>query len=412
MYAFDHVDAKKRLMRFAVFTHVEHQVEEGCYFAYAPYVREMNLWFRKVEAVEVVAPIRKADLETGVLAYKADDLYFTQIPSISFVSSGTVFKSLWQLPGIFRNALKTMQRADHIHIRCPGNVGLLACICQIFFPEKPKTAKYAGNWDSKAKQPWTYKLQRWILQNTFLTKNMSVLTYGEWSGQSRNVKPFYTASFTKKTTLKVQEKIFSEPWLFLFVGNLVQGKGLNLALKLVQELQLKGVDCRIEIYGEGPERMFAEAYVEESGTKGVRFKGNRPLEELEEAYQSGHFVILPSKSEGWPKAVAEGMFFGCIPIVTPVSCVPWMLGLTPPAPPLERGGVKKRGILLESDLDTDVERILEVMGDRERMQRMSAAAKEWSQQYTLERFEEGIREVLGVRSPADLADFPQINKKK
>ena len=36
-------------------------------------------------------------------------------------------------------------------------------------------------------------------------------------------------------------------------------------------------------------------------------------------------MILPSKSEGWPKAIAEGMFFGCIPIATPVSCVPWML---------------------------------------------------------------------------------------
>src|SRR5690606_34200508 len=38
-----------------------------------------------------------------------------------------------------------------------------------------------------------------------------------------------------------------------------------------------------------------------------------------------HFLILASKSEGWPKAVAEAMFFGCILIVTPVSCVPWML---------------------------------------------------------------------------------------
>jgi hypothetical protein len=35
-------------------------------------------------------------------------------------------------------------------------------------------------------------------------------------------------------------------------------------------------------------------------------------------------VLLPSDSEGWPK-IAEGMFWGCVPIATAVSCVPYML---------------------------------------------------------------------------------------
>jgi hypothetical protein len=34
-----------------------------------------------------------------------------------------------------------------------------------FFPNKPKTAKYAGNWDPKSKT-WTYMQQK-ILSNTF-----------------------------------------------------------------------------------------------------------------------------------------------------------------------------------------------------------------------------------------------------
>ena len=41
---------------------------------------------------------------------------------------------------------KAMKWADHIHLRCPGNIGLLGCIVQIAFPKKVKTVKYAGNW--------------------------------------------------------------------------------------------------------------------------------------------------------------------------------------------------------------------------------------------------------------------------
>ena len=42
-----------------------------------------------------------------------------------------------------------MQDADHIHLRCPGNIGLLGCFSSNFISKKIKTAKYAGNWDPK-----------------------------------------------------------------------------------------------------------------------------------------------------------------------------------------------------------------------------------------------------------------------
>ena len=58
-------------------------------------------------------------------------------------------------------------------------------------PKTPKSAKYAGNWDPKSKKPWSYQLQQWILSNTFLTKNMKVLVYGVWDGQSQNIYPFF-----------------------------------------------------------------------------------------------------------------------------------------------------------------------------------------------------------------------------
>ncbi len=104
--------------------------------------------------------------------------------------------SLIKIPIIIITIFKSCKKADHIHLRCPGNIGLLGCFVQIFFPKKIKTAKYAGNWDPQSKQPVSYKIQKFLLKNTILTKNMQTLVYGKWKNQSKNIKPFFTASFS------------------------------------------------------------------------------------------------------------------------------------------------------------------------------------------------------------------------
>ena len=398
-------------MKFAVFTHVEHIEEEGRYYAYAPYVREMNLWLRHVKEVEVVAPafpLLEGE-DRGYIPYKHDNLSFAGIPSFHLLNLIGAISAVLKMPEIIFKILGAMRRADHLHLRCPGNVGLLVCICQIFFPSKPKSAKYAGNWDPAAKQPWTYRLQKWILSNTFLTRNMQVLVYGEWAEQSKNIVPFFTASFSEREKAEVREKSFSGPFTFLFVGNLVEGKRPLEAVKLVafKEAVVDGqnqeICARLEVYGDGPERKKLETYIKDNRLDQiVTFKGSRPLEELKVAYQKAHFVILPSKSEGWPKVIAEGMFFGCIPIATPVSCVPWIFNYG------------SRGVLLEGynqqptannqkfkrsgqgseDTEQDVLKISRLLANQKEMKRMSEEAKKWSQQYTLERFEEAIKKVL------------------
>ena len=116
-----------------------------------------------------------------------------------------------------------MRWADHIHLRCPGNVGLLGSLVQVFFPSKPKTAKYAGNWDPKAKQPLSYKIQKWLLSNTLLTKNMTVLVYGEWPNQTKNIKSFFTATYREADKKEIQIRKLEADIQFVFVGTLSVG---------------------------------------------------------------------------------------------------------------------------------------------------------------------------------------------
>ena len=43
-------------MKFTIITHVLHKKDQESLYAYEPYVREMNLWFKYVNEVKVVAP--------------------------------------------------------------------------------------------------------------------------------------------------------------------------------------------------------------------------------------------------------------------------------------------------------------------------------------------------------------------
>lgn len=374
---------EKEIMKFLIITQVPHVQQNGHYYSYAPYIDEMNIWGQFVSHITIVAPCSKAEPTTIDKKYEHPDVKFTAVPAINLLSILSVFKVIVLLPLLLWRIAKSMNQADHIHLRCPGNMGLLGSFVQIAFPSKPKTAKYAGNWDPMAKQPWSYRLQKWILSNTFLTRNMQVLVYGEWPASSANIKPFFTASYSASDVVCAQPKCSEECISFVFVGALVKGKNPMYAIELLQEIQKQGFAARLNMYGEGAERAALEQYIQQNDlAEKVILHGNQNKTEVIKAYQNSHFVILPSQSEGWPKALAEGMFWGCVPLSTAVSCVPTML---------DHGN---RGLLLHQNLDTDATQILKLWNDPQRLLVLQAAAVDWSRKFTTEYFAEAINNLL------------------
>ncbi|MDO6758767.1 glycosyltransferase [Tamlana sp. 2_MG-2023] len=370
-------------MTFSVITHAIHKKEGGQLYAYAPYVREMNLWAKHVDEIVILAPVSNEDLLPIETAYIHSNIKIVEIPNFDVTSLNNVIRSFFVIPKILLMIYRVMRKTDHIHLRCPGNIGLLGCLVQILFPKKPKTAKYAGNWDPKAKQPLSYNLQKWILSNTVFTKNMQVLVYGDWPNQSKNIKPFFTASYKNLEIEKPMVRDYSNNLKFVFVGTLAQGKQPLVAIQLVEALRKHGKLVTLDLYGEGVLRESLESYIADHNLEHIAIlHGNQPQSTVKEAIKTAHFSILPSKSEGWPKALAEAMFFGAIPIATSVSCVPYMLD----------EGI--RGILLENDLSADCAKILALLNAEHVLQEMSQAAASWSQQYTLDRFDEEIVKLL------------------
>lgn len=353
---------------------------------YAPYEKEMQLWAKYADTIQFCCPIWREDkkLLIAPISFKVDMIVALQEFDITSFSNKLKAISLAFVALV--KIFKAMKQADHIHLRCPGNIALLACLVQILFPNKQKTAKYAGNWDPKSQQPWSYRLQKWILSNTFLTRNMQVLVYGEWEGSTNNVKSFFTATYSEEEVQKSTSEIRSlsdEVIRFLFVGTLSKGKQPLYVIQLVEELYKRGEKVILELYGEGVLRKDLEHYIAQNNLETiVALKGNQSKETVLKGYQNSHFLILPSKSEGWPKVVAEAMFWGCVPIASPVSCVSFMMG---------NGS---RGIILKEQLHNDVSQIRNVLNNQEDYKKMALDGQTWSRQFTTDKFETEISKLL------------------
>ena len=371
-------------MKFLIITHVKHKKSNGKYYAYGPYVREMNLWFKHIDRAIIVAPMEEAEPDPIDLPYEAKELEFLPVPVFNLTTPTEILNTALKLPAICLRILRGMIQADHIHLRCPGNMGLLGSILQAAFPRTPKTAKYAGNWDPDSPQPWSYRLQRWILSNTFLTRNIKVLVYGEWPNQSRNIVSFFTASYSEneivdftKPSFKIQNP--NSKINLIYVGSLTPNKQPLLSIQAAEKLQDEGYDVCLDLFGEGAERQKLEAYIKEKGLgEFVVLHGNRDAETLKLFYQKAHFLIFVSKSEGWPKVVVEAMFWGCIPITSDVSCVNYMIG------------EGSRGRIVKPNVDDIVDKVKYYIEEPAQFKRSSKEAMIWSRQFTLEKIEKSL----------------------
>lgn len=101
----------------------------------------------------------------------------------------------------------------------------------------------------------------------------------------------------------------------LFVGRLVETKGVSEALRAVTLLRSRGLDARLTIAGDGPLRRSIETEVgDPPADSAVYVRGYVPHDKLPSLFRQADFLVLPSASEGLPNVVMEAMSSG-IPVV-------------------------------------------------------------------------------------------------
>ena len=212
---------------------------------------------------------------------------------------------------------------------------------------------------------------------------MTVLVYGKWNNQTRNIKSFFTASYLESEKESINTKSLKGTLNLLFVGTLSDGKQPLLTVKAINELIKLDYNVQLDIYGEGQQRTIIEDYISKNNlSKHITLHGNKDKATLKNAYQKAHFLVIMSKSEGWPKVIAEAMFWKCLPVSTAVSCVPEMLDMG------------SRGSLVQDNVHAIVKEIENYIKDEALYASKIDNAFNWSRQYTLNRFDNEIKDLL------------------
>jgi glycosyltransferase involved in cell wall biosynthesis len=368
-----------------VVSHVRHYDFGGTISAYGPYTREIDIWADLFPQIVIASPVRKE-------APPNDCLPFTR-PNISLIPQKETGGDHWRakltqlcwLPALIWNLARTMRGVDAIHVRCPGNLGLLGVILAPLF-SRCLVAKYAGQWNGYHGEPFSNWLQRRLLRS-FWWRHGVVTVYGEWPNQPRQIVPFFTSMMTANQVLRsvavARDKCLGAPVEILYSGRLASLKGVDVLLRAVRLLADEGVAFRLTIIGDGPEaNRLMNLVTELRLVEAVVFTGALPFHEVMQWYEKGQILVLPSRhSEGWPKVLAEAMCHGLVCISTDHGLIPWLL--------------RDRGYVFPvDDVAALATCLMNVTRQPDEYRRISEAAASWAQNYSLEGLRDSLRELL------------------
>ena len=315
-------------MRLLIISHTPHYRRDGAAVGWGPTVRELDYLAELFDDVTHVAPVYAEPAPASALAYGAANVHLRPVAPAGGDSLRAKVGILTAYPAYARVIGDELRRADAVHVRCPANISLLA-LAQLRRARTPpyRWAKYAGNWHPEAGEPWFYGLQRrWLGEN----RHRGVVTVnGQWPGQPAHVRSFYNPCLTEAEAAEGRRaaaaKRLDGPLELLFVGALNEGKGVGRVLRVALALQARGVAFRLRLLGDGPDRPRYEAWARENGLREAHFLGWAPRADLSAYYGAAHFILLPSRTEGWPKVLSEAMAFGVVPVAAAVSSIPQIL---------------------------------------------------------------------------------------
>lgn len=277
-----------------------------------------------------LAPVHPEPPPASSMPYSSPNVMVQAVPPAGGKTILAKLGILTKMPEYWNKIRKELKQVDAVHVRCPANISMLAAVWLAFVQKpKPRWIKYAGNWQPDGRDPSSYAFQRWWLKKGF-SKGV-VTVNGRWPNQPTHVKSFYNPSLTDKDIVEgtnvAKTKKLQEPINLLFVGRVEEEKGASRAIKICWQLHKKDIQCYLHIIGDGPQSNQIQSYAKELGIESlVCFHGWMPRQEIADYYGKADFLLLPTAaSEGWPKALSEGMAYGVVPIVGAVSSIPQFL---------------------------------------------------------------------------------------
>jgi glycosyltransferase involved in cell wall biosynthesis len=370
--------------RLLIVARVAHYRHDGRIWAYAPYAREIDVWGDLFSRVTIAGSLVDAPPPGDCAAFERSNVAVKNIASASGRGAFGKFKRMVAVPRMVAQLLPELGAADAIHVRCPCDLGLLGAVLAPAF-SRNLVAKYAGQWPDYSGEPWSVRLQKRILSSRWWRGPVTV--YGDWPGRPAHVVPFFTSVLTAEHIERARgagRRRVAVPGSLrvLFVGRLSKEKNVHVLLDALSRIPSpERVEC--VVVGEGPERKSLEAHARRLGIDGrISFTGGLAFEQVLDQYERADVLVLASQTEGWPKAITEGMAFGLLCIGSDRGLVPQILG-------------DGRGLVVPpGDVDALARALriaLEVPDDRMTMAGRAAA---WAQRYSIEGLRAALADLL------------------
>ena len=308
------------MSKLLIISHTEHYKNtNGKIVGWGSTVTEINYLTEIFDEIIHIAPFFKDKAPKSSVAYNSKISFIPLKPSGGkFFGKFTILSNapynLWQIH-------KAHKKVAIIQFRAPTGIGLYVLPYLRFINRKPYWVKYAGNWMGE-RLPLGNRFQKWWLQNMLETTTKVTLN-GNWDGVGVNKLAFENPCLSKEDRELglqiVNSKSIDNNYNYCFVGGLNENKGIKELVEVFKNLQHSKLGS-LHIVGDGALRKELEKEALTSKNK-IIFYGYLPKNKIVEIYKKCNYIVLPSKSEGFPKVIGEGMNYGCIPIVSDISCI-------------------------------------------------------------------------------------------
>jgi hypothetical protein len=303
---------------------------------------------------------------------------------------GTDLARKLRFPGwLLRNCFtiwREVSAADAIHTPIPGDIGTIGMLLA-FLLRKPLFIRHCGNWlrpETVAEHFWKNFMVRWGGGRTVC------LATGGGTEPPAPENPAVQWIFSTALTQRELQQCATQPRELKHSARLVMAarqtveKGAGRVIKALPALLPDFPGLQFDVIGDGHDLASFKELAERLGvSQHVVFHGAVNHDRVIELMQAADIFCFPTTaSEGFPKAVLEGLACGLPVITTHVSVLPALIG---------EGG----GLLIESvSAEAIATAVRQCLSNPVRYRAMSEQAVKTAQRYSLESWRDTIGEHL------------------
>jgi glycosyltransferase involved in cell wall biosynthesis len=106
-----------------------------------------------------------------------------------------------------------------------------------------------------------------------------------------------------------------QPVTFLFCGQMIWRKGVDLLLHAFDRIIRKGLDARLVLVGREAELQKYVQCISAAGRSRIFYEGFQPPERLPEYFARGDVFVLPSRYDGWGVVINQALAAG-LPVIS------------------------------------------------------------------------------------------------